>query len=184
MQAIGKSPYLMYYGEHEDWLVASATNESGDVYDSVKRSNHRVMIAALNVIDPDGEAHTVETYGGAFGRGEWLLVAPGSECEREVIAMLARIEGYPVLNDDDWTELESEDQYETAVFALQSDSPYCLSESEARAAAQYVIQWAWQSYESGGYGREPIDRGSEWYPSKRAMFGGMLLYRRSLRQMA
>lgn len=179
MQAIGTSPYLMYWGEHADWLIASATNESGDVYDSVKRSNHRVMLAALNAIDPDGEAHTVETYSGAFGCGEWLLVAPGSECEREVTAMLERIEDYPVLSDDDLTDLESEDQYETAVFALQSDSPYRLTDSEARAAAWYVLLWA-----NDNCTDEPIDRGSGWYPSKRALFGGMLLYRRSLRQTA
>lgn len=115
MESIGSRNGFSYYGERAGWLIAYGQHASAD--DNVAESNFRVMARALgidNVGDPydgsNGEnadnTAAVESYGGAFGRGQYLLVKPGSEAEMQAREMLARIADYPLLDEEDHSELE------------------------------------------------------------------------------
>lgn len=115
METISSRNGFMYYGEREGWLVAYGQHASND--DTVAESNFRTMAHALgidNVGDPYGgpngqnadDTAAVESYGGAFGRGQYLLVKPGSRAESEALEMLDRIADYPLLDEDDHSELE------------------------------------------------------------------------------
>ena len=128
MEPIGSSNGFIYYGDRAGWYVAYSQHASNE--DTVAESNFRTMARALgidNIGDPyDGpngqnadDTAAVESYGGAFGRGQYLLVKPGSPAEAQAREMLERIADYPLLDDDDYSELEYEKAYAEAVDSLR-----------------------------------------------------------------
>ena len=77
--------------------------------DTVTASNHRVLMAMLAAIDPDEEYHGIMHCGHwAVGWYDHVLVDPAHDalvaCVGEAVCALA---SYPLLSDDDHSELES-----------------------------------------------------------------------------
>lgn len=125
LPTIGSGNGLIYYGGREGWYVVAEQNASGDALDE---SNFRVMARALgidNVGDPYNgpngqnadDTAAVESYGGAVGHGQWLLVRPGSPAEDAAREMLARMDDYPVLDGEDYSELE----YQNAHYGISEE---------------------------------------------------------------
>lgn len=141
MQPIGSGYGFMYYGGREGWLIAYGYSEVVSTAEQcMDQSNIAEMLAQFQAVDPDGDDHAVETFGGAFGRGGYLLVRGGSECERIAIDLRARLADYPVLNEDDWSEREWDAGYSTIMDWAQSEYPGIDAETLASAfieACQY-----------------------------------------------
>lgn len=115
--------------DRQTWRVLPMmqTRDSG----VLERSNFRVAVAALEAVDPDGAHHERHTFG-HWGPG-WVeiivvnLDAPDSVIEA-VGGMVAALADYPILSEDDWSELE----YETAsaawrVMSLRDRAEVCRS---------------------------------------------------------
>lgn len=156
MNPIGSRNGLIYHGEREGWLVAYSQHYDADY---VTRSNFRVMARAfgLEAGDPydgpnaDGEDAAIESYGGAFGKGQWLLVRPGSACEAQAAEMLERIEDYPILDDEDASQIEMQDALDAAESFI-SDR-YRLSELPYAAIARAFVS----HFMRHGTGEYPCD---------------------------
>jgi hypothetical protein len=90
-----------------DWLVGpvSITRDS----EALSLSNWRVALRSLESVDPDGEDHEVHRFG-HWGPGwfEVILIRPGTGAHREAWGIECSLADYPVLSDDDFSELEHE----------------------------------------------------------------------------
>lgn len=92
----------------QGWLIVTATLSRDS--DSVSQSNHRVIERELTKIDPD------QTTWGIMHCGHWavgwvdhFVVAPNSPAATYVAETLRFLEEeYPILSDDDHSELEGE----------------------------------------------------------------------------
>lgn len=92
----------------QGWLIATATQHRDSV--SVDVSNHRVIERKLTEIDPDQETWGVMHCGHwAVGWVDHFVVRPDSPAAAEIVESLAFIEDeYPILSDDDHSEVEME----------------------------------------------------------------------------
>jgi hypothetical protein len=91
-----------------DWLIAPCSQNRDS--DSLVRSNYRVQLAAIEAVDPDGADHEEHRFG-HWGPGwfELVLVRPGSYAARAAHEIEARLDDYPILDDDDHSALEWEE---------------------------------------------------------------------------
>lgn len=91
------------------WLIASIGTTHRDA-DSVTQSNHEVLCAMLDEIDPDGAAHDVLHCGHwAVGWCDHVIVDPLNEAVLRVIGEAGcALADYPLLSDDHHSNLESE----------------------------------------------------------------------------
>lgn len=96
-----------YWGERGDWFIASAQHRDSNC---LVRSNFRCFKKLLG-----DEGTAVESFNHwAVGWVEYLLVDP-SQAELIALAEKTRedLEDYPVLDDEDFSELETEEANET-----------------------------------------------------------------------
>lgn len=140
MEPIGSSYGFMYHGEREGWLIAYGYSEvSSTAEQCMDQSNiaemceHFRSAGAIN-----GEDYAIETFGGAFGRGGYLLVRGGSECERIAIELRARLADYPILNEEDWSDREWDAGYETILDWARSEYPDIDAETLASAFSEHT----------------------------------------------
>ena len=117
MEPIKSSNGFHYHGDRKGWLVVLSQHYDAD---ALTRSNFRIasrslgIDIALGLFDPysgpngmnDDDTAAIESYGGAWGRGQWLLVKPGSKAETAAEKILERIDQYPSLDEEDYSELE------------------------------------------------------------------------------
>lgn len=95
------------------YVALSQTRDSG----TLERSNYRVMLARLREVaagheTPEAEPTVGDTREGHWACGwvEWIHVWSGDEeAVRAADEMLARLEDYGVLSEDDWARLEMEE---------------------------------------------------------------------------
>ena len=105
-----------YWGEKQDWLVVLTTNRDAD---TLTRSNFRCMVQLLGGKESDGakgstelseHAAIEEARHWACGWVQYLVINPDN---KELVAIaeeqLASLENYPVVNEDDWSNLEMEE---------------------------------------------------------------------------
>jgi len=100
-----------YCGPHEGWLIVHGEHRDSD---TLQRANHDAFVNALQELDPDEATWATEKFGHfAVGWVIYLLVEPGSPAEAKARELLAKLEDYPVLDEEIWAayELEEEDQW-------------------------------------------------------------------------
>ncbi len=126
---MGSYDGLMYYGERAGWSLVDSLGYDPTALD---RANFAALAQAMGFeptpLDDRGDFGgddtddvAIENYGGAFGKGQWLLVRPGSEAERIAYECHAKMDDYPVLDEELWSEFESDDEVENVTQALQSE---------------------------------------------------------------
>src|SRR5688500_351957 len=93
-----------YYGEREGWLKFMGQHRDSDC---LARSNFR---SALKTIGGEGDTVAIERYSHwAVGWTEVILIAPTDTATiARAEAILAALEDYPVVDEDDWSMLEFE----------------------------------------------------------------------------
>lgn len=96
-----------YWGERGDWLIALTQTRDSD---TLARSNWRTLLAQLG-----GESDTVAIERASHcmcGWVEYLIVDP-ADAARVALAEEAaeKIEAYPALDEDDWSQLEHDEYY-------------------------------------------------------------------------
>jgi hypothetical protein len=99
-----------YWGESGDWLVSYGRHRDSDL---LTQSNWHTFIELLNELGKE-DAYTIERENHwAVGWVEYILINP--KC-KEAIALAEdvqrRLNDYPVLNEDDWSERESDARHE------------------------------------------------------------------------
>jgi hypothetical protein len=100
-----------YYGEVWPAYYSSGVGQSRDS-DALERSNFACMLKALG-----GETETVtvvrESHW-AVGWVEWIAIHQDDETACQIADdIMGKLEDYPVVNEDHWSELEQEDAHET-----------------------------------------------------------------------
>lgn len=125
METMGSRDGFAYFGDREGWLVAYGYWDSASAGERcLNASNIAAMCEAFTEAGAEsGEDFAIETFGGAFGRGGYLLVRPGTECERIAAELRERMNDYPALNEDDWSERENEAEYENLTDWARSEYP-------------------------------------------------------------
>lgn len=140
-----------YFGDNGDWLIVYAMHRDSDC---LARSNFRAMLKSLG-----GESDTVSIERSshwAVGWVEYLIIAP--DCaEKIAIAQkqLERIENYPVLDEDDFSEEEREEaneiwrncysQKERAAYIRKFSDQFefrGLADAKACLRGEYFSGWA------------------------------------------
>lgn len=105
-----------YFGERREWIVAATLNRDSD---ALSRSNYRCMLSLLGGNGTEGRKGNQEVAEGvaieeashwACGWLQYLIVDP-ARADLVVIAekALARLEDYPVLDEEDFSQEESEE---------------------------------------------------------------------------
>lgn len=98
-----------YWGERGHWFLAAAQTRDSDC---LARSNFRCFTAELKSIDEN--SYAIESFNHwAVGWVEYLLVNP--ECKKAVElaeSLRTRLEDYPILDEHDFSELESDEANE------------------------------------------------------------------------
>mgnify|MGYP001572232116 CR=1 FL=1 len=99
-----------YWGERPDWIIAAEINRDSRTLD---RSNFRSMERLLEAVDArergedDEPAVAIERSSHwAVGWIDRLVVRPGSAAATEAMRLHAKLDDYPVLDEEDWSELE------------------------------------------------------------------------------
>jgi len=95
--------------DRSSWLVCptSQTRDSG----TLAQSNYAQMLAALEECDPEGEHHEEHRFGHwACGWFEVIIVRPDSPAQKVAEDAASALADYPILNDEDHSERESEEQ--------------------------------------------------------------------------
>lgn len=192
---------LFYHGPSDEWyrVMDRADAEASpcigranmDAFEAKLRAieqRHRDEGVTHEACDLEDETETIgcytrESFGGAFGRGEWLFVNPA--CDEAVAAAvntLRKLADYPVIDEELWSEYELEEQLDSAAEALQQ-AGLALGD-EARDAAHYVYRYADEHHHGWlySYDDEPPPETEEWWPGPRSVFWGYVAYRRSERQ--
>jgi hypothetical protein len=110
-RAVGSSAY---WGEHGEWFIAYAMHRESDC---LTRSNFRCIEKQLRALPAvkeragDDSPIQIERFSHwAVGWCDYLIIHP--ECKPAIEladAIIESLDGYPVVNEDDWSELESEE---------------------------------------------------------------------------
>lgn len=91
--------------DRQSWKVlpVTQTRDSG----VLERSNFRTALASLRTADPNGDGFEVHRFG-HWGPGwiEIIIIDPEGPAASEAAVVVASFESYPVLSDDDYSELE------------------------------------------------------------------------------
>lgn len=94
-----------YFGERGNWSIVLSVHRDSEY---INVSNFRVAQKRLEAIDADSVAVERSSHW-ACGWIDRLLIAPDvSALAVEAEAIRAQLDDYPVLDEDDWIELESD----------------------------------------------------------------------------
>ena len=158
-----------YFGERDDWLIAYTTHRDADVIDNAN-------FEALRRMANDGD-HAVETFSHwLVGHGSWLLIRPDAPCIPAIQEALEKLEDYPLVDEELYSEMEFNEAVDSAETALRCELG--LDEHEAQEAASYVVSWG---FDAGGKDDYAYSGVRDYWPSKEAQFFGYLRYRRAIR---
>ncbi len=147
-----------YFGNHGDWLMAYTSANCSDI---VTRANFIALQRAL----PE-DSFIVEDFKGPLSgvHGGWVLLNPdNTEAVATAERILTKLEDYPVIDDEVWSELEYDEACQSAEAACDIDR------SRAALAASYIVSYA---LEDGS--RDLFD----FWPTEREVFFGYLAFRR------
>lgn len=155
-----------YWGERGDWAIAYTIHRDSD---ALERSNFKALRADMEA-ECDADDWAVETCGHwLVGHLEHLLARPGTRAEELANEARERLEVYPVLDEEAFSEEEREVALDSAATAFRCYG-YGWDKEESEAAAPFILDAA---------GEEPYNCGMEnWYPERPTVFRGVLAYRR------
>ena len=116
--------------DRQTWKVLPVMQTRGS--GRLERSNFRTAVASLASADPSGDGHEVHRFG-HWGRGwiEIVIVDPNGPAAAEAADIVSSLESYPVLSEDDYSELE----WSEAVEAWQNMG----TRDRIRACARYRV---------------------------------------------
>ena len=101
-----RGPDAAYYGDHPEWLIAVDLGSHRDA-DVLTRSNYAVLEGRLRDADGEEESwHEESSSHWAVGWTANFAVAPGSRAEAVLRDAVEQLEGYPVLDEEHFSELE------------------------------------------------------------------------------
>ena len=152
-----------YWGDSRDWLVVYAIHRDSDI---ITRANFE----ALKRLIPEDDQRVETASHWLVGHTSTLLIAPESTAIPAIEQALRDLEDYPVVDEELWTEMEYEEQLDSAEQALRFDLH--IDADEAKDAAGFVYSW---SADAGGRFAPETE---EWWPKPEALFFGYLAYRR------
>lgn len=178
---------LIYYGDHRGWYIVASRHYDCD---PVTDANFRTLAESLgieriefdayeteyrdNATDDQSETAAIESYGGAFGRGQWLLIDPDSAESMAIVQnAYERMADYPILDEERWSDIETEREMESVTQALTNRYLYAAMDSDMRKwiAFEFLGQCndpsryvdAWPQWEHNEYdARWDIDRQRGW----------------------
>lgn len=94
--------------DRQSWKVLplTETRDSGPL----ARSNFRTALVRLRASDPEGDGYEVHRFG-HWGPGwiEIITIDPNGPAASEAASIVASLESYPVLSDDDYSDLTLEE---------------------------------------------------------------------------
>lgn len=96
-----------YFGDREGWLIALSVHRDSD---TVERSNWRVIVPAMQHEYPDDTAVECMNHW-AVGWIDYLLVRPDSSVAERAQEWAARLAGYPLADEEDYSELEYAEEW-------------------------------------------------------------------------
>ena len=172
MESIKSSNGFSYYGDRKGWLIALSQHYNAD---ALTRSNFRIAARSLGIdidlglFDPfsgpngmnDDDTAAIESYGGAAGRGQWLLVKPGSTAETAAEEILERIDRDTFLDEEDYSDLEREEGLEFVSDAIKyrwSNHEWATEEFVAEVAYTFLYnsQYPWLNWPK--FNKSRVDR--------------------------
>lgn len=131
--------------DQQDWLLVpvSRTRDTGDHEYSL--SNFLIVEAELDKIDPERTDHEVASFN-HWGPGwyEIILVRPGTPCQVYGDTIEARLEDYPVLDEEDWCTREFEAACEAWEYLSLSERVEAIQGSSECTASIFAAR-------SGGF---------------------------------
>lgn len=96
-----------YYGTRAGWRIGLSVHRDSD---ALERSNWRVI--APPMVAEYGDDCAIERMGHwAVGWTDYLLVRPDSSAEAAMVGWLDRLADYPVADEDDYSALESAEEW-------------------------------------------------------------------------
>lgn len=167
-----------YWGDNADWLVAYAIHRDSD---TLERSNLRVIRDDLESRFPDDV--TVETFAHFLvGHTEELLVRPGSPAADAAQEWQDKLEDYPIADEDDFSELETEDALESAAEFVRCEYPSLREDAETVASYLYSATEDYSRWNSAGGWWPKVHDGNRSDPRDRAeVAAGLRAYRNRTR---
>jgi hypothetical protein len=119
MLELWKRPQHYYGADWSGWLVAPVACHRDS--DTVTRSNWRVFLSqmdrapdedkSLAVFEDEAPYHIVKENHFLVGWVEWIAIHPLAAVHVRIAEDAARrLEEYPILDEDDWSELEHEEE--------------------------------------------------------------------------
>ncbi len=157
-----------YFGDRGDWPVAYAVHRDSDV---LERANYAAMLKLLAECDSDDYAEETASHW-AVGHVSHILVRPGTEAEEIAIKAQEALEDYPVIDDEELSNLEYEEALQAAAMGF-SDYGYGRMNSDPANVAPFILEAAGDTAHNMGL--------ENWYPSQQDVFRGVLAYRRYVR---
>lgn len=97
--------------EQQEWLVVPVCQTRDS--EALSRSNFRVALEMLEETDSDEKDSDYETHSFNHWGPGWfdiIIVKPGTKAHDVAKDIESRLEDYPVLDEGDWSELESEEE--------------------------------------------------------------------------
>lgn len=137
LTTVSDRPNFAYYGDNPEWLVAYAIHRDSD---ALERSNFRVIRNDLETNWPDDV--TVETFSHwLVGHTEELLVRPGTEAARAAEEWRAKLDEYPVADEEDWSNEEHDESIESIAEFVYWELPFGrgLSLDTRREMAGFIV---------------------------------------------
>jgi hypothetical protein len=127
--------------DQQDWLVAPVTI-CPNVAECADESNWQAQLNALSEVDPDGNDHEVCSFGHWATSFDIVLVRPGTAAAECAAELAERLENYPLLNEDDLSERESEAAYQNVLDAVASLTFECQgTEISHETVAADLYHW-------------------------------------------
>lgn len=116
----------VYWGEHADWVFAYMRHRESD---TLARSN---FDSFLKLLGGEGETVAIERASCSLvGWREYIIVNPADSAKVEIVRKtLENLEGYPVVNEDHWSELEQSEYWEAFLRDSRSEFHRELKEFE------------------------------------------------------
>ena len=163
-------PDASYYGDNPDWFVSLAVTRDADVLD---RANFAELLDRLE----DVNEWTIERSGHwAVGWIDVIVVKPGSDAVAIVEQAQREIADYPVLDDERYSEMETDDALKTCAEALEhwAWNKHGDATGDQQAIAAYILDVAENMGRGVGYYGS-----ADFWPDDSAITFGYLAYRRA-----
>lgn len=170
-----KGSDVVYWGDNGEWLNAYGRHRDSDALDNANfEALRRIVDTAC---EHEHDAYVIEHFSHwAVGWIDELLINP--DCAKAIEAVqsaIDKLEDYPLVDENLYSEMEYESACESAESALYELG---IPVEQRKDAASFVVSWGQDAGGRNDYGYAGV---RDYWPSKVAQFYGYLAYRRWLR---